>query len=51
MVLELEVLQFEKVLDVLQIAGNEVVHGDDSTAIPDEVIAQVRAKKPRSASN
>ena len=39
--IELEVLQFEKVLDVHQISGNQVVHAHHFVTLANETIAQV----------
>jgi hypothetical protein len=44
-VVELEILALEEVLDVLQAAGDQVVHGDHMVAFLQEPIAQVRSQE------
>jgi hypothetical protein len=42
MVIEFEMLQLEKVFDVAEIAGDQVVHPDDVVAFFDEPVAEMR---------
>jgi hypothetical protein len=48
-VVELEVLTPKQVLDVLQIPGDEVVHGNDMVAFGQKPLAQVRTKETGAA--
>lgn len=51
MVKKLKVFEFEKVLDIFQITGNEVVHADDVEAFFDKAVAEMGAEEARSAGN
>jgi S-adenosylmethionine synthetase len=42
-VVELKIGQGKEVLDVFELAGNEVVHANDVVAVFDKTIAQMRA--------
>jgi hypothetical protein len=46
-VVELEVAALEQVLDVLQSAGDQVVHADHVVAFLQETVAEVRAEESR----
>jgi hypothetical protein len=50
-VVELEVLLAEQVLDVGQVAGHEVVHGNDMVPFGQEPVAEVRAEEAGAARN
>ncbi len=46
-VVKLEPIQARQVLDVAQVAGDEVVHADDMVSFRDEAVTQMRSKEPR----
>lgn len=45
MVVVLEILFFEQVLDIVEAAGEQVVHADDPVAFSEKAVAQVRTDK------
>jgi hypothetical protein len=50
-VVKLKVLQPEKMLDILKIPGNKVVHGNHMVTFFNKPVAKVRAKKTCSSRN
>jgi hypothetical protein len=43
--IEFELLQLEKMLDVPEVSGDEVVHADDREAFTDETVAEMGAEE------
>ena len=49
--IKFELLKLEQVLDIGQVARDEIIHTDNGITIPYEPVAQVRSKKPGCASD
>ena len=45
MVVEFELLKFEEVFNIPEIAGDEIVHADDIISFLDETVTQVRTQE------
>ena len=49
--IELEIFELEKMFDVAQTAGDEIIHADNLAAFFDETVAEVGAEKARCTCN
>ena len=49
--IKFELLQLKKMLDIVKVAGDEIIHSNNGITIPDKPVAQVRSKKPGCASD
>ena len=44
-VVEFKVIALKEMLNVLQVSGNQVIHGNDMVSFADKTVAQMRTEK------